>query len=60
LDGEKKLCNLLGLWWGDGSSPINVKSATPRAYMLANPLAVEAWRKAWEWRQVLEEAAAER
>ena len=60
LDGYKRLCNCLGLWWGAGVSPLDTDTPTPRDYMVRNPILVEAWHKAWKWREVLEEAAAER
>ena len=55
MDGYKRLCTCLGLWWGLMISPLDTETETPRGYMLRNPIQVEAWRKAWEWRQVLEE-----
>jgi hypothetical protein len=56
-DAKKRLCTCLGLDWALMISPLDAKSASPRKYMLHNPIQVEGWRKAWEWRQVLEEAA---
>jgi hypothetical protein len=55
MESYKRLCTCLGLWWGLMISPLDTDTPTPRGYMLRNPIQVEAWRKAWEWRQVLEE-----
>src|SRR5262249_21314160 len=57
LDGEKRLANLLGLWWGDAGQPLTVDGPEPPDYMRHNSYQSERWREAWAWRVALDAAA---